>query len=353
MIPRGPAFLRGALNRHRGLCLSIAASSLLAACGSSDGATGGGPAGATSTAGAATANAGSSNVAGAGNVAGAIGGGGAGGSLAVAGSSPGGAPSGGSGGSNTGFAGANTGIGGASGGGSGVAGASAGGPAGCPTGAAFCDDFDAATSLGSAWSMDNTLNATIKVVNTFTTTPGPTAAHSGTNAVQISFTTGSGYAMIVSKMGFPASPSTTGYWGRVWLYVETPAASDSGHTVYIEGSTGMNLSNNGARPLNTQSGKMSINIDPVGAGEASAATSMAIPRSAWTCFEWQISATGGNGDVTLFVGGAMTAAASIKAKAIQALTEQRIGYERYASGVAGNLWIDDYAIGTARLGCTP
>jgi hypothetical protein len=96
---------------------------------------------------------------------------------------------------------------------------------------------------------------------------------------------------------------------------------------------------------------MSINIDPVNGGEASASTGTAIPRGAWTCFEWQISATGGNGDVSLYVAGSMTAAATLKAQPIQALTEQRIGYERYAAGVAGDLWIDDYAIGSARLGC--
>jgi hypothetical protein len=187
----------------------------------------------------------------------------------------------------------------------------------------------------------------VKVVNTYTTTPGPTMAHSGTNSVQIGFTTGSGYAMLVEKAGFPAP---MGYWGRVWLYIETPT-TDAGHDVYIEGSTGMNLGNNGVRPLNTQRGDMTINIDPVGTGEAGANTTTAIPRGAWTCFEWQISATSGTGDVVLYAGGATMPTVSLKAQPIGALTEQRVGYERYAAGTAGNLWIDDYAIGPARLGC--
>jgi hypothetical protein len=280
-----------------------------------------------------------------------MGGGGLGGDPGVAGSSASGAPGGGADGSAAGSSGAPA-AGGASAGAGGASGGSTGGgPAGCPTGATFCDNFDAAASLGTAWSTDNTLGATVKVVNTFTTTPGPTMAHSGTNAVQISFMTGSGYAMIVSKMGFPAPPAAAGYWARAWLYVETPPASDMGHTVYIEGSTGTNLGNNGARPLNTQGGKMSINLDPVGTGEASANTTTAVPRGAWTCFEWHISATGGNGDISLYVAGAMTAVATLTAKPIPALIEQRIGYERYAGGVAGSLWIDDYAIGSARLGC--
>ena len=242
--------------------------------------------------------------------------------------------------------GGDSGPGGTSGTSGTAAGGGEGGAAGCPAGASFCDDFESGTTLGSAWTTDNTLMATVKVVNTYTTMPGPTMAHSGTNSVQISFTTGAGYAMIVEKMGFPAP---MGYWGRVWYYVETP--TDGGHDVYIEGSTGMNLQNNGVRPLNTQGGKMSINIDPAaGGGEASATATMgAIPRGAWTCFEWQISATGGTGDVVLYVSG--TLAATVKMQAIPALTEQRVGYERYAAGTAGNVWIDDYAIGPTRLNC--
>lgn len=257
------------------------------------------------------------------------------GSDAVGGSQTTGSGSGGSGGAS---------AGGDSGG------AGSGAPAGCPAGATFCDDFEASATLGAAWTTDNTLGATIKVVSAYTTMPGPTMAHSGKNAVQISFATGSGYAMIVSKMGFPASPAATGYWGRVWLYVETPT-TDAGHDVYIEGSTGMNLGNNGVRPLNTQKGDMTINIDPVGTGEAGANTTTPIPRGAWTCFEWQISATGGTGNVVLYAGGSAMPTVSLNGKPIGALIEQRVGYERYAGGTAGNLWIDDYAIGTKRLNC--
>jgi polysaccharide lyase-like protein len=253
--------------------------------------------------------------------------------------------------SGTGLGGSGAvGAGGTTGGGGG----SPGGGAGCPAGATFCDDFEASTTLGSAWTMDNTLNGTIGVVSTFTTTPGPTMAHSGKNAVKITVPTGSGYAMIVTKMGVPTPPSTTGYWARAWIYFET-AASDAGHCVMIEGSTGMaaDLQNHGARPLNTTRGNMEINIDPVGGGEASSAATMPLPHGAWTCFEWNITATGGTGDISLYAGTTAMAplVATLKNNPIQALTENRIGYERYGSGGAGNLWIDDYAIGPTRLGC--
>lgn len=279
-------------------------------------------------------------------------------------SGSGGAPAVGTGGTTSGTttatggrgAGGNTPVDVGSGGASGDAGSGAttptggagpGSGAGCPSGSVFCDDFEAGTTLGSPWTVDNTLAATVKVVNAYTTTPGPTAAHSGKNSVQISFGAGNGYAMIVEKMGFPAP---AGYWGRVWLFIETPTG-DTGHDVYIEGSTAMDLQNHGARPLNTQKGLITINIDPVGTGEAGANSTTPIPRGAWTCFEWQISATGGTGNIVTYVGGATTPTVSLNGKAIEALVEQRVGYERYNAGTAGNLWIDDYAIGSKRMGC--
>jgi hypothetical protein len=204
--------------------------------------------------------------------------------------------------------------------------------------------------LGSAWTTDNTLGATVKVVNTFTTMPGPAMAHSGTNAVQIGFTTGSGYAMIAEKMGFPAA---MGYWARVWYYIETPT-TDNGHCVMIEGSNGTNLGNNGARVLNTQGGMMTLNIDYPPSNAETSANIMpgAVPRGAWTCFEWNITST----KMTIYVGGAMTASGTLNVPAaagtfVTGLTEQRVGYERYNAGTAGNVWLDDYAIGTSRIGC--
>ena len=38
---------------------------------------------------------------------------------------------------------------------------------------------------------------------------------------------------------------------------------------------------------------------------------------------------------------------------IPALARQRIGIQRYAAGTAGEMWIDDVAMGDQRIGCTP
>lgn len=92
---------------------------------------------------------------------------------------------------------------------------------------------------------------------------------------------------------------------------------------------------------------MTINVAPPDSGPS---TNMALPRGKWTCFEWQIAQPStGKGNVILFRDGKQLAA-DMNTQ-IPTLVFQRVGYERYASGTAGEMWIDDYAIGTQRLTC--
>jgi hypothetical protein len=196
--------------------------------------------------------------------------------------------------------------------------------------------------LSANWKIDNSVTTNVVEVVT-------NKAHTGSNSVHMSFGTASFATFIDETMGFP----NTGYWGRVWYFVMD--SGGGGHQVYIEGSTGMNLMNNGVRPLNTQGGNIAVNVDPGvgGKGESGGTSAVKMPEGVWTCFEWQVTDTGGTGNVSLYMnGGAMpvpgTTATGVP---IPALIEERIGYERYNAGTAGDIWIDDYAIGTARIGC--
>ena len=198
------------------------------------------------------------------------------------------------------------------------------------------------TTLGSAWTIDNTVTAnTVSVVST--------KSHSGSNSVHFTFTEAVCTTFIDEKMG--VTPTGT-VWGRVWMYPNTEADNGIGpdpHVVYIEGEpagfTGHSAT--GVRPLNTQSGQIAINIDPPDKGPIA---NMALPRGAWHCFEWEISGIGGTGTVALYMDGASLV--TDVGAAIAALGEMRIGYERYNTGTTtGDLYIDDYAIGPTRLGC--
>ena len=258
-----------------------------------------------------------------------------GGSSSGSSSSGGGSGSGSSGGTTDGGSGSGSAD---SGSGSGSGGSGDGGGA-CPAGAVFCDGFESSAMLGAGWTVDNSVAA-----NTVTVVSDKTKAHSGTNSVHMTFTTASCATFIDETMGVPATGS---YWARVWILANT--AVDSGHDVYFEAEPSTfkgGTSNTGVRALNTQ-GNMSINIAPPDNG---ATSTMALPRGVWTCFEWNTTGIGGTGGITTYMNGTQLMTAT--GKPIPALAEQRIGYERYGTGtVVGDMYIDDYAIGAAQLGC--
>jgi hypothetical protein len=208
--------------------------------------------------------------------------------------------------------------------------------------------------LDSNWTVLNTGGA----ANTATVVT--TKAHTGTNSVHISFASGaSGYTFISETKGFPI---TTASWGRVWLYVMTTPGA---HEIYIQSSNGMSIGNNGIRELNTYNGPdVRTNIDPVGGGETNGISTpaVALPMGVWTCFEWTVSLAGTMGTTSLYMNATGTTTSALVPGttatfpstgnvSVTALTEQMIGYERYSGGAAGDVYIDDYAIGTTQLGC--
>jgi hypothetical protein len=76
----------------------------------------------------------------------------------------------------------------------------------------------------------------------------------------------------------------------------------------------------------------------------------------WTCVEWHVVGTATKNSVNLYmngteVPGTAASATATAAFSVATLIKQRIGYERYAAGAAGDMWIDDYAIGAARIPC--
>jgi hypothetical protein len=253
--------------------------------------------------------------------------------------SSGGAPAGSGGAVGTGGTanGGGSQAGGAAAGGRAAGGAAAGGGSGTCNGAALCDSFERA-ALGPDWTVDNSVAANVVEIVT-------NRAHTGMNSVHMMFGTARTATFIDETLGFPAMNNS--YWGRVWLFVMT--GLEAGHHVYIEGSTGVDPGNTGVRALNTQgNGMIATNIAPPDTGGTS---NVPMPQGVWTCFEWQVVATGGTGGVHLFMNGTEVPGTVALNRPIPNLIKQRIGYERYAAGTAGDMWIDDYAIGPTRITC--
>lgn len=213
-----------------------------------------------------------------------------------------------------------------------------GGLVGC-VGAIFCDGFEGNPTLKADWTVDNSVPAnTIEVVTNM--------AHTGTSSVHIKYGTAATASYIDESKGFPFAGNS--YWGRVWMYAMT--GLEAGHHVWIEARGG--AAGTGVRALNTQhTGQLATNLESSDRGGISTLT---LPQGKWTCFEWQIASMGGSaptGAAHLYMDGTEVPGVAQTSWVIPTMTKQRIGVQRYGGGTAGELWYDDYAVGTARLGC--
>jgi hypothetical protein len=213
-------------------------------------------------------------------------------------------------------------------------------------GAPLCDSFER-TTLGPDWTLDNSTSSTVIELVT-------TQAHTGTSSVHVKFGTSTLQSFITHKL--PTTGNT--YWGRAWIYTMlTPV----GHSIYIEARVGSGSDGSGVRSLNTfdSKGSMGLNLEK---GDGSKNSSTTLSMGKWVCYEWQVTGIGGMGDFTTWVDGVPMPAGKVTngvtattplTGTIPALTRERIGIQRYDAGAAGEMWIDDVAIGDTRINCTP
>jgi hypothetical protein len=219
----------------------------------------------------------------------------------------------------------------------GVAGAGSGGASsGCGK-ATFCDDFEGSTMLGSEWMIDSQTTAnTIEVSSA--------QHHSGMNAVHIKYGTGAMANYVDAAKGFPFANDS--FWGRVWMYAMT--GTEMGHHVYIEAQAGA-TNKSGVRVLNTQ--RAALVATNLQVGDKSGISTIPMPQGKWSCFEWNITATGGKGAVKLYLDGTEVPGTALTDATIPHVDKTRLGIQRYGGGTAGELWYDDYAVGAERIGC--
>ena len=160
--------------------------------------------------------------------------------------------------------------------------------------------------------------------------------------MHISFGTTSLQSYITESKSFPAMGGA--YWGRAWIFSNVPLG---GHQIYIEARVAAGSDHTGVRSANTfdTKGNLGLNLE---SSDASKNSTVKMPTGTWSCYEWQVTGIGGMGTFTSWVDGMVIGPQS---GAIPALTRQRIGIQRYAAGTAGEMWIDDVAMGDQRIGC--
>jgi len=327
-----------ALRRGLAACAVV----LGAACSSPGGSPGSG--GQSGTAGPAghggNAVAGSAGTSGTSGTAGASGTKGGGGSGDASGAAGGGAGAIGTGGSGRAGQPGTSGTGGGAPGSAGAMGAGCG----ARTGLLFCDDFEARTGLTGPWTAQINGSGTVAL--------DTTTGHSGTRSVHV-HAGDNDFDTFLALHDATVLPAPN---GRFYLraYVRLGRAMSAGHNAYLIGEA---VSGAGANTLRL--GEMNEMLMYTIAGDTHGALSnqnyysdhkpgVSFPASTWVCLELSIDHA--KPEIDVWVGGVEVPDLHHTDWPIDNYDTLRFGFEKYA-GPGLDVWYDDIAVGTARIGC--
>ncbi|HYS35079.1 MAG TPA: cellulose-binding domain-containing protein [Pseudonocardiaceae bacterium] len=234
---------------------------------------------------------------------------------------------------------------------------------GCTAGSAiFCDGFDdqAGATPSGRWSV-----ATPNCSGTGTASIDGTVAHTGSKSLKIVGTDGFCNHVFAADPTDPPAAAPT-WFVRFWIRHTT--ALPTGHVTFLAmnnsaaGNTDLRLGGqNGALMWNRQSDDATLpDQSPAGVAQ-----SVPLPVNTWTCVEFSVS--GATGQIQTWVDG--TAVPGLTEDGVPTqnvddqwlagsgaswrpnLTDLKLGWESYGGGGPDNLWFDDVALGTSRIGC--
>jgi hypothetical protein len=326
-----------------------------------NGVAGGGAAGAGNAGAGAAAGGGASG----GGAAGAGGAAGRAGSVGAAGSA-------GSGGATAGAGGATAGAGGGAGasshsgaGASGVADGAAGASGGCGPGTVLCEDFEAYATpadLAAAWT---------PTMTAATLTVDATKASHGTRALHIKAAAGTPVA-VIAKQDAPLFPIAGNViFGRVMMWLTATPGGDY-HWNNIQAAGDMPGSTMwGKYGWGGQFGKVLAGYTVRTAQTAMTATidcsnpsASAFPSQRWVCVEWEFDGT--KNEMHLWFDGTLLSDVDVVGMGTRCVNNAdlgkpwsapsfsflSLGWQQYqASNGPLELWMDDVAVGTQRVGC--
>ncbi len=234
----------------------------------------------------------------------------------------------------------------------------------CPSGSLLCDGFESygtAAELTAAWRV--TANGAMVTVDN-------TKAFVGTRALHIRAPAGTPNA-VISKAGAPLFPIAGNVmWGRVMMWLTaTPPGAYHWNTILaggpIPGSTQYARYGWGGQVGKVLAGYTVHNGPTSGPViDCSKPSAMAFPDQSWACVEWQFDST--KNEMHLWFNGTLLADADIIGKGTRcvnsgdlgkpwtgpAFDTLTLGWQQY-QGSTGPLemWFDDLAVSTQRLGC--
>jgi hypothetical protein len=196
-----------------------------------------------------------------------------------------------------------------------------------------------------------------------------THASSGTKAVRFTTDGGTGTyrRAFISIEGAPVFPVAGNvFYGRmlVWL---TAAPAGSVHWTNIQGEGP--VPNMNFRAYSRYGGQLQkrlmANYETQGvASDCWQHSATTMPEGRWTCMEWRFN--GPNNEMNFWLDGVSLLDLTVIARGSGCIAQGtagnwysptydtvRLGWEHYQQSIAHDLWIDDVALDTKRIGCPP
>jgi hypothetical protein len=239
------------------------------------------------------------------------------------------------------------------------------GSSACPAAALLCDDFEGdGLGVGSSpWKIEtmNGSNDPAKTGMVELTTTKP--AH-GTHSVHIVVPdtaagdpAGGSPAFISETKTFPALANDL--WGRMLIFYTPKSALPGTHWV--------NIATVGSAPSPDQqlrfggagSAKLNSNELP---SDTFANSATVMPTNKWACFEWHVQAgaaasmhfyLNGNEVTDMTVDNGNSPNTTDKKWHSVPFAKLQLGWQYWNGSFGGEMWLDDVAIGSARLTCPP
>jgi hypothetical protein len=231
----------------------------------------------------------------------------------------------------------------------------AGGDSKCPlAAAALCDGFEgpAPGQMGSAFTFAPEAGATAVV--------DATKAYRGKNSVHMKTNTGGAFITETQTFTGTTAASNNEMWGRIFIWFQT-AANPQSHDVFITledpastaASAQLHLAGGSRGMLAAQIRTTTDVYRPAIAAAQASPTAVKFPLAtpAWQCWEWHTTAAN---TIEFYIDGALYAPMSVTAAdkwPMPVFKKLSLGFLQFGGTPATELWIDEVALGTARVGC--
>ncbi|HYQ27203.1 MAG TPA: hypothetical protein VER04_08285 [Polyangiaceae bacterium] len=225
-------------------------------------------------------------------------------------------------------------------------------------GALICEDFESYTGTpGAPWKVMKNSAGNVSIDGTQHT--------SGTKAVKFTTTGTIDYQQAYISLDKIFPIASNAFFGRMMIYA-TKAANDGVHWTMIEGegaATAQGITSAKVRYGGQHEQRLMANYDSSGkASDCWQHSATKMPEGQWACMEWYFDGTTNtqkfwlNGkaidDLTVVGEGEGCGSQETQGKWIYpSFARINLGWESYKTDAPREVWLDDVAIATSRIGC--